>query len=261
MSVPFPLPRAPQHCYSKWYNHTVESGTFKNYTILWVGSQLPCRFKSETINDNIGPHNVFILKKNKSFAYAVIDNTEHLYRLPKKFFTACFPGVQYNSIPTNNRIKIKITRNQTIEVPFIPQSFLMQKKQKTTRTKRKRSASIESTDTNIENIDFNRTYPSWHVLTNDQNKASPIKKEILCLIRHVLDYIDSNDSFRLESPFKDIHTLEDFKNNPNRMKNLKTCIAFIYHFCRSELGCNTLPPINSHDLQSWIGCLHNTATV
>ena len=258
---PFPLPRAPQQCYSKWYNNVIESGVFKGYKILWVGSQLTCRFKSDSINDNIGPHNVFILKKKDQFAYAVIDNTENIFRLPKKFFTTCFPGVQYNSIPLNNRIKIKLTRTNTIEVPYIPKSFLIQKRRKTTRTKRKRSVSMEKTDTRIEQIDFKTTYPVWHVLNNEQNASSPIQKEILTLIRNILIYADNNDQFSLESPFKDIQTLEDIKKDEKKMKELKMITAFIYHFCRSELGCNILPTSGSSDLQVWIGCLNNMAIV
>lgn len=259
---PFPLPRAPQECYSKWYNTIIEAGTFKGYTVLWVGSQLTCRFKSETINDNIGPHNVFILKKSTNqFVYCVIDNTDTMYSLPKKFFTTCFPGVQYSQIPKNNLIKIKITKKDTIEVPYIPKSFLQQKRRKTTRGKRKRSASESNNDTKVEEINFNTSYPQWHVLTNNQNANSPVNKEILMIIRKLMLYADRNDMFELENPFKDISTLDDLKNDQRSMKILKMVTGFIYHFCRSELGCSVLASDSSLDLQTWIGYLNNTATV
>lgn len=259
-SYPFPLPRAPQECYSKWYNMKVETGTFKGYTVLWVGSQLSCRFKSETINDNIGPHNVFILKKSANqFVYCVIDNTDTMYSLPKRFFTTCFPGVQYNHVPTNNLIKIKITKDDTIEVPYIPKAFLQQKRKKTSRAKRKRSVSESTTE--IEKINFNTTYPEWHVLTNNQNTNKPIHKEILILIRQLMLYADRNDIFEIENPFQNISTLNDLKNDQHAMKILKTVTGFIYHFCRSELGCSIVPNNVSSNLQTWIGHLSNTATV
>jgi len=263
MSVsPFPLPRAPQQCYSKWYNQEIETGVLRGYTVLWVGSQLTCRFKSESIGENIGPHNVFILKKNEDqFAYAVIDTTDTVYRLPKKFFTTCFPGVQYSSIPKNNRIKIKLTRTNTIEVPYIPKSFLLQKKRKTTRSKRKRTVSIDNKNDIIEEINFNTHYPQWHVLTNEQSVSSPIKKEILILIRNLLLYTDNNNLFEFEDPFKDVSHIDDIKKDPKKMKKLKLITSFIYHFCRSELGCSTIANIASSDLNTWIGCLNNTATV
>ena len=262
MSHPFPLPMAPQECYSKWYNTLVESGPLKDYTILWVGSQLTCRFKSDTIGDNIGPHNVFVMQnQEKKFAYAVIDNTDSIFPLAKKYFTTCFPGIQYNNIPKNNRVKIKITKDNEIEIPYIPQSFLTQKKRKTTRIKRKRKSSMHSTNSKIESIDFNTTHPVWHILNNEQNHASPIQKEILILIRNILLYADSNQEFYLESPFKDIQSIDEIRNDDSKMKQLKMITAFIYHFCRSELGCNVTPTVDSTDLQTWIGYLNNTATV
>ena len=260
-SQPFPLPRAPQQCYSKWYNHKLDTGALKGHTILWVGSQLTCRFKSESINDNIGPHNVFILKKNPdTFAYAVIDNTDTIYRLPKKFFTTCFPGVQYNNIPPNNRIKIKLTRKDTIEVPYIPKSFLQQKKRKTSRGKRKRSVSMDNNN-KTEEINFNTSYPEWHVLKNDQNINSPIQKQILMLMRNLMIYADNNDMFDLENPFHEIVSLEDIKKDERKMKQLKLITGFLFHFCRSELGCSNIPNPSSLDLPTWIGYLSNMAIV
>lgn len=94
MTSNYPLPRANQECWTKWYNHTITHGALKNKTILWVAQELPCRFKSEQVKDIIGPHHVFILKLNDTFSYGVIDETETMYRLPKKYYTACFP--EYN---------------------------------------------------------------------------------------------------------------------------------------------------------------------
>lgn len=262
MSTAFPLPKATQESYSKWYSHTVSSSNNLNrYTILWVGQELPCRFKSDTIQDIIGPHHVFILKKNNNFAYAVIDNNESIYRLPKKYYTSCFPGVQYNSIPENNRVKMKITNGNVVELPFIPSSFLQQKQNKTTRSKRKRSASMEELPSSVENIDFSNSPLTWTVLQNQQISASPIKKEIMMLIRNIIEFTDRNDSFLLKDPFEHIRNIEDIKNNEQLMCKLKTVISFIYHFCRAELGCFTRQDIKaSRILQSWIGELTEMET-
>lgn len=259
MSTQFPLPRAPQQSYTKWFDKTITGGRFNKYTIVWVGSQLDCRFKSETIGEKIGPHNVFILKKNGVFAYAVIDNTETLYRLPKKYHTSCFPGIQYNSIPKNNEMRVRITKRQTIKLPFIPHSFLQQKKLKTNRSKRKRSNSTESNT--IEQIDFNKSHPQWHVLTNEQVSHSSIKKELMLLIRSVLDHSCNNDSFDLKDPFGDISSVGDIQSNENRMKRLKLIVSFLYHYCRSELGCNSTSTMRASSLQSWLSDLNNTAIV
>ena len=120
----FPLPRAPQHMYSKWFKRVLGSGTFARYTILWVGSQLECRFKSDNLADNIGPHHVFVLKKGSIYGYAVIDNNDQVYRLPKKYFTACFPGVQYSSIPADNMITFRSPRRTKSRSPSSLRLFI-----------------------------------------------------------------------------------------------------------------------------------------
>ena len=66
----FPLPRASQEHYTKWYNHQVTNGVLKNKTIVWAAQELPCRFRSDTVKDIIG-HHVFILRLNDTFHYAI----------------------------------------------------------------------------------------------------------------------------------------------------------------------------------------------
>ena len=260
MNVPFPLPRAPQQSYTKWYNHTVKGGTFNKYTILWVGSQLDCRFKSDTIAEKIGPHNVFILKKNQTFAHAVIDNTESLYRLPKKYYTACFPGIQYNTIPKSNMVEVQITKRKKIQLPYIPPSFLQQKKMKTSRVKRRRTQSTDDVS-QVENIDFNKEHPQWHVLTNDQVRNNPLKKDIMLLIRSVIHFAYDTNSFEVKDPFSDISSIEDIRGDESKLRKLKNIIGFIFYYCRSELGVHDKVALTTNVLEEWIGDLNNTATV
>lgn len=260
MSVPFPLPRAPQQSYTKWYNKTMKGGTFNKYTILWVGSQLDCRFKSDAIAEKIGPHNVFILKKNQSFVHAVIDNTESIYRLPKKYYTACFPGIQYNTIPENNMVEVQITKKRKMKLPYIPPSFLQQKKMKTSRLKRRRTQSTDDVS-QVENIDFKKEHPQWHVLTNDQIRNNSLKKDIMLLIRSIIHFSYDTNSFEVKDPFHDIYRLEDIRGDENKLKKLKTIIGFIFYYCRSELGVHDKVTLTTNVLEEWIGDLNNTATV
>ncbi len=260
MSTQFPLPRAPQQAYTKWYNKTITGGTFNKYTILWAGSQLECRFKSDTLGEKIGPHNVFILKKNSVFAYAVIDNTDSIYRLPKKYYTSCFPGIQYNTIPKDNVMNVRITKKRSMRLPFIPQSFLQQKKLKTNRAKRKRS---NSSDANmVERIDFNKNHPQWHVLSNEQVSKSSTKRELMLLIRSIIAHSCNNASFELADPFDDISSVDEVHGDENKMKRLKLIISFLYHYCRSEIGCSSTPnDVHPTLVQTWISELSNTAIV
>lgn len=264
--VPFPLPKAPQQHYTKWFNHLIKTPqNLLNYTILWVGTQLPCRFKSDTVADVIGPPHVFICKKNDDFQYVTIDKGDNINKLPKKFYTSCFPGIQYNSVPKNNRITIQLTNKTVVDLPFIPPSFLTQKKLKTSRAKRKRSAvstlsddaDRSSSHASVEHIDFNETSPSWHILNNQQVQSSPVKQSVLLLIRSLIDFADTNSDFNLVDPFRNIQN-EDQMKNEECVEKIKLITSFVYHFCRSELGCGSSGRMPISSLQSWTECLNST---
>ncbi len=257
----FPLPRASQANYTKYFKHTVGSGPLIRYRILWVGQPLDCRFKSDDLKATVGPHNVFILKKGASFEYALVDNTESVHRLPKKYFSTCFPGVQYTAIPPDNMIKIKITRNESIEVPYIPTSFLQQKRLKTTSSKRKRSHSLNDESRCVEAIDFGATHPEWHVLTNSQIRDDPNKRRIMCLIRMLIQHADVTQGYIPTDPFDGIVDLKDLLNDTVRTTRLKTILGFIVHYCRSEMGCHPPRDVDARDLQRWIECLNDAETV
>lgn len=243
----FPLPRASQEHYTKWYNHLVTSGALKNKTIVWAGQELPCRFRSDTVKDIIGPHHVFILRLNDTFHYAIIDCTETVYKLPKKFYTACFPGIQYTQVPKNNRIKVKMNENQTIILPYIPDSFLEQKRTKTTRKRRR----MDSEANEIESIDFNASVPEWTILDHSTEPESN-KDCIMHLVRSLVEYNDTNENFSLVNPFEGLK-LKDIQDSDVLREKLKTAINFIYHYCRDELGMHKKrEDIPISDLQLWL---------
>lgn len=228
----FPLPIASQEHYTKWFKHEIKKGPFKKFKILWVGQELKQRFKSE-LDLEILPKNVFICKKKNIFEYLVIDKNEDIYKLPKKHYTTCFPGIQYNTIPPNNKIKVKISKKITLELPFIPQSFLEQKRNKTSR---KRRRVVSSSNIVGEKIDFNEVYPQWHVLQNYQNRDESLKKQIMLLIRSLVKYADSNINYTLKDPFESIQNINDIKNNKEFLSTLKIIVSFVFNYCRSELG-------------------------
>ena len=223
----YPLPMAPQECYTKWFQHKIEKGPLKNYKIVWVGIQLTTRFKYDT---PVGPENIFIAKADK-FEYLVIDKNNNFFKLPKKCYTTCFPGIQYGNVPRNNLIEIKLTNKIKMSLPYIPQAFLDSKRQKT----RKRRRVISSKNESDQNIDFNQQFPQWHVLQNGLNNTS-IKKETMLLLRSIIKYSDTNNNYSLKDPFEGIKHIQDIKKNKDLLKHLKIISGFVYHYCRSELG-------------------------
>jgi len=241
----YPLPRAPQECWTQWYNKYVEYGSLKDKKIVWVGMKLPCRIKADDVKSVVGPQHVFIVKCETNFEYAVMDSTESMHRLPKKYYTTCFPGIQYSNVPKNNRCVVKLTKKKTVELPYIPDSFLEMKRSKSTR-KRRRS---ESTATDLESLNFNLDAPEWKVLGDTADSVSN-KDELMHLIRSVIYYSDSNEAFDLKNEFENI-TVKNMKDiQRTKMKNI---ISFIYHYCRDELGIyRERPPMSITDLQSWL---------
>ena len=241
----YPLPRSAQEHYSKFFQTTVKKGVLQGYKIQWVGCPLPCRFKSEQIKNIISPQHVFIMKKedDDTFEYALIDNRGNVYRLPKKYYTVCFPSISLNQVPKDNRFEIQITKRKKMCLPFIPDSFLEQKKQKTNRKRRKLYHNVESPPAqSIESIDFNKQdVPSWHVLQNTDKDVTMFKKELVQLIRSVIKITDES-SFVLKDPFDGINSIDELKNKQEFYEKFKTIISFVYHYARAELNIHTTVP-------------------
>lgn len=225
----YPLPLAPQECYTKWFRFKINKGQLKKYEIVWVGQQLKTRFRFDS--NNVAAENIFICRYNNNFEYILIDKNDEIFKLPKKYYTCCFPGIQYNNVPKNNRMKVQITENIEMDLPYIPQAFLESKKTKTRKRRRIVSAKNESS----QHMLFNQNFPSWHVLQNSQNTTT-VKKELMLLVRSMVKYADKNKNFSLNNPFEAIDTINDIKNNKELLRTLNIICGFVFHYCRSELG-------------------------
>ena len=105
--------------------------------------------------------------------------------------------------------------------------------------------------TAVESIDFNKTVPEWHVLNNEQNCNSTRKRELMGLIRTLIDVADSNSMYPLRDPFADCETLADLQSDESRVCALKTVISFLYHYCRSEIGCHAKFEFDPRTVQVW----------
>ena len=149
-------------------------------------------------------------------------------------------------------VKFKLSGRRTIELPYIPESFLEQKRTKTSR-KRRRS-DVKSSD--IEDLDFSVTTPEWTVL-GEKKEPEGNKDDIFHLIRSVIAYSDKNENFDLKNDFENI-TVEQIQNSDELREKMKTVISFIYYYCRGELGFfQERPPISISDLQLWLSALNS----
>jgi hypothetical protein len=256
----YPLPRASQKLYTEWFNQKVSRGVLENYTVVWVGQPLSVRFRSGLVKDEIGKQHVFIVRNGDMFEYAVVDNSNTFNKLPKKFYTTCFPSINISNVPPNNVMSVRIAK-KTIELPFIPNAFLLQKRQKTSRKKRKVSSPPVEEISSVEHIDYNISYPTWTILDNNDIHGDVLKTNIMILIREIINKADISSHFCITSPFDSIKTLDELKSSPMHVERLKTIISFIYAFCRAELGCfNLTRALDTKVVEEWIEDLKNDSS-
>lgn len=225
----YPLPLASQEDYTKWFRHKITKGKLKNYVIKWCGKQLTKRFKFENVI--IESKNIFICQLEDKYEYIIIDKNQDIFKLPKKYYTNCFPGIHYINVPSNNRMEVNISNSIKVVLPVIPQSFLDSKKIKT----RKRRRIMTSSTVATEQMNFDQRYPKWHVLENTQNNEC-LHKEMMLLVRSIVKYADKNHNYKLFDPFKEVDSIQNIKKSKKLLHMLKIVCGFVYHHCKSELG-------------------------
>ena len=234
----FPLPRASQEQYTLYYQKVIKKGALSGYKVVWPGSMLECRFKADSIKDTISPQSVFIVAKGKEFEYAVLDNRKTFFKLPKKYYTLCFPNISLSAVPQNNRIKVQVTEKKFHELPYIPKSFLELKKLKTYRKRRRTSTNASPPVKRVENIDFStNNTPSWHVLMVEKKEDKLLKKQIVETIRSIILKTDET-AITLRDPFESLVNINELQTSAENVQTLKTIVSFIFHYCRAELGLN-----------------------
>jgi hypothetical protein len=260
----FSLPRASQQLYSEWYKKTIKSGVLLGCSILWVGHPLPCRFRSEQLKKTVGPQHVFILKKKEDcFEYGLLCSSGAFYKLPRRYFTTCFPNIQRSRVPPDNRVRIKFNKRQgDVVLPFIPDFFLKQKSTTSTiptRKKRKMYSNKEddsSTLPEVEEIEWNENLPQWRLLSSPPIENNSFKRSVMLLIRNIVLFADRNAETFIPEPFP-MEDVEGLQSNPEHMANLQTVIRFVYHYCRAELGIYEEPKGDDTATAAWIEALKN----
>jgi hypothetical protein len=210
----FPLPTPSQANFTKWNGHIVSKGKYNKYKVVWIGESLDCTVNRST---NILSKHLFILQKNKQFVYAVYDHTLFFKELSTRFYTKCFPNITAASIPANNRTVVSIG-NALVELPFIPERFMRTKMQ---RSSRKRKAPKTSINTRTH-------FPMWI------NKHSTQKLDLKPMLAKCI--YDADSGAALPDPFDRFTSASDLMENEEAFKQFQTVAAFVYHYCRDNLG-------------------------
>ena len=126
----FTLPPLTQESFSRWYNKQVPRTDNIDERIVYPGIKLNCSTKSRDLRSVIKPCNVFVTqeKGTDTFYHKVLGSNNVFVSLPKRLYSHCFRNINIHSIPTDNRIIVRLTENTDVTLPYIPDDFVDQKR-------------------------------------------------------------------------------------------------------------------------------------
>ena len=236
----FSLPTPSQENFTHWFGKKIVGGE----VVVYPGETLPCTTKHRQLKQKVQPKHVFITQNGEAFQYKLYGSDRQFIALPKRLYSVCFPNISLHSIPTDNRIRIRLTEQTTTVVPVIPDAFLEQK-----RSKQKRAASAQPqtrASAKRQRSESNASkYDGWIIhtpLSTTQNSPQVTKEDLINYIHTVIRYVDTKASMVVRNPFEGAQTIEEVLQS-NRPE-LQTIVRFIYHFMRTE--CGVPPPQNVH---------------
>jgi len=236
----FTLPPLTQESFSRWYNKKVPRQDGVDERIVYPGIKLGCSTKSRDLRSAIDPENVFVTNEigTDVFHHKVLGTNNVFISLPKRLYSHCFRNINIHSIPTRNRIVVRLTETTTVTLPFIPDDFVTQKKSKrscharSSRPKReiKRAKKSDGTTTaqNYMGWVTRVISPATH-LTADNGIDS---FHLMNYIREQLRQTDNNLLACIPNPFADAPRIEDIQQNPEKLKALTTIVQFVHHYAK-----------------------------
>ena len=230
----FTLPRLTQELYTRWFDKKIPN---TDEHIVYPGRQLPCMTKTSALKNSLKPEHVFITKSKSSgnFFHRVLGDDGIFAYLPKRLYAMVYPNILFNTIPENNRIKVKLSNRRSIMLPYIPDSFFEQKKKSgrrsSSRPKRQREQKSEPQQRS------KKPYRGWNPPAN----TTQIDKDTLIgNIKAVIANIDEK-GLEVLPPF------QGSKLDENNETEFSTICKFVYHYARSELGITPIARELKHD--------------
>tara|TARA_B100001059_G_C17803443_1_gene567634 strand:+ start:43 stop:633 length:591 start_codon:yes stop_codon:yes gene_type:complete len=166
------------------------------------------------------------------FVYYILGNDNVFGRLSKRHYTICFSNVHLNSIPDKNRIKVYLTSKTCVELPFIPDDFLKQKRTRRTPSIRAKNKRVKRQTQRVQEHSPTDQYRGWSNENNITDHDQCLNKNILfqtifAVLQHDQD---------IPHPFEDKYTLDDILQDPTSIDKLKTIISFVHHYAKAECG-------------------------
>jgi hypothetical protein len=203
----YTLPHPPPPLVAQWFNHSIKQGTFKGYTVKWVGTPI-----TSAIDPLLKEH-VFILQRRHSFIYTTLHN-EKFTKLPQQLHLKLFaPTIPY---ATHNRTHVLVAGVQ-VNLPLVPDDLYRTTKKKTV------------------------LFPTWRNATCAFTLPHPALTHLAPLLTKALQQADrdADRNSPPHNPFASLTTQElcqELQQDTTLQHTLDIITAFIYHYCRDTLG-------------------------
>jgi len=238
----FTLPPLSQESFSRWYRKKVPRNDNVDERIVYPGIKLHCSTKSRDLRSQIMPRHVFVTHEMDSniFHHKVLGTNNIFISLPKRLYSHCFRNINIHSIPTGNRILVRLTENTTVTLPFIPDDFVTQKRSKrnsASRSTRKRETKRLKMS---PKPDVTSTYTGWvtKVLSPATDTAADNSVDSFRLMNYIREELNQSDeqlATCIANPFVDAPTVEDIQKDPSKALALRTVVQFVHHYAKHIL--------------------------
>lgn len=234
----FTLPPLTQESFSRWWNKKVPRSDTTDERIVYPGIRLNCSTKSRDLRSQIRPEHVFVTHETgtNTFHHKVLGSNNIFIPLPKRLYSHCFRNINIHSIPTDNRITVRLTENTSVVLPFIPDDFVSQKRTKRSVQTRMRKRG-ENKKKRKRDMDISEPYEGW--VTRVVTPATVSGADDSIDAYHLMSYIrtemknnDDNLDVCIPNPFAGAKTIEDINGSEEKMRALTIVVQFIHHYMR-----------------------------
>ena len=233
----FTLPPLTQESFSRWFHKKVPRNDDVDERIVYPGIKLECSSKSRDLRSNISPCNVFITRigDTNEYHHKVLGSNNVFIPLSKRLYSHCFRNINIHSIPTDNRITVRLTENTSVVLPYIPDDFVTQKRSKRHSNGRQRSKREAKRPKHKQ--ENNEAYTGWvtHVMAPATEHGAGRAISSFDLMRYIRSVAKSHDDILTDcipNPFAGATTIEDIQACPDKQRALTTVIQFVHHYAR-----------------------------
>ena len=238
----FVLPPLTQESFSRWFNKKVPRNDDIDERVVYPGVKLSCSTKSRDLRSQITPEHVFVTREGDTNVYhhKVLGSNNVFIGLPKRLYSHCFRNINIHSIPTDNRILVRLTESTSVVLPFIPDDFVAQKRTKRSLSSRSRIKREKKRTKTEHKSSLKTPYTGWvtRVITPDTDIAADNSIDKFQLFTYIKDQIRINDltlDSCIPNPFAGTVTIDEINHVEEKQIALDTIVQFVHHYARNSI--------------------------